>query len=231
MSPVNSHPEPYVEAFRQGLRELGYVDGKNIVIEYRCAEGKLERFPKLANELVRLKVDVIVMPIRRAVAAKEATKTIPIVMVTSGILSRADSSLAWRGQAEISQGLSALSPELSGKRLELLKESFQAFPRRRPSESGESKLGLLMLKENEAAARTLKDKLQTLERGHNRFGGAHFSYQGRRAGALIVLTSANLFSTAKTDRGPGGKEPTAVNVSSEGIGRSRRAHDLLSRRC
>ena len=112
-----------IEAFRQGLRELGYVEGKNIVIEYRYAEGKLDRLPALAAELVRLKVDVIVAtgpPSTRA--AKEATATIPIVMaqdsdpVGTGFVA----SLARPG-GNIT-GLATLAPELSGKRLELLKE-------------------------------------------------------------------------------------------------------------
>ena len=111
------------EAFRQGLRELGYVEGKNIVIEYRSAEGKLDRLPALAAELVRLKVDIIVTggPIPTRVA-KGATSTIPIVMtqdvdpVGSGLVA----SLARPG-GNIT-GLSTLAPELSGKRLELLKE-------------------------------------------------------------------------------------------------------------
>jgi ABC-type uncharacterized transport system substrate-binding protein len=112
-----------VEAFRQGLRELGYVEGKNIVIEYRYAEGRLERLPALADELVHLKVDVIVTaappPTR---AAKQATSTIPIVMtfdddpVGSGFIG----SLARPG-GNIT-GLSAQAPETIGKQLELLKE-------------------------------------------------------------------------------------------------------------
>ena len=111
------------EAFRQGLRELGYVEGKNIVIEYRYAEGKFDRLPALAAELVRLKVDVIVTggpPSARA--AKEATSTIPIVMMQVGdpVGSGFVASLARPG-GNIT-GLSALAPELSGKRLELLKE-------------------------------------------------------------------------------------------------------------
>ena len=112
-----------IEAFRQGLRELGYAEGKNFVIEYRYAEGKFDRLPELAAELVRLKVDIIVSagPIVTR-AAKEATVTIPIVMaqdadpVGSGFVA----SLARPG-GNIT-GLSSLSPELSGKRLELLKE-------------------------------------------------------------------------------------------------------------
>ena len=112
-----------IEAFRQGLRELGYVEGKNIVIEWRYAEGKLDRLPALAAELVRLKVDVIVTAGSSATrAAKEATATIPIVMaqdsdpVGNGFVA----SLARPG-GNIT-GLSTLAPEISGKRLELLKE-------------------------------------------------------------------------------------------------------------
>src|SRR5882724_8329241 len=113
----------WLETFRQGLRDLGYVEGKNIVIEWRYAEGKLNRLPSLANELVSLKVDVIVSggpAVTRA--AKEATSTIPIVMgfdndpVGSGFVA----SLARPG-GNIT-GLSNFAPEMSGKRLELLKE-------------------------------------------------------------------------------------------------------------
>lgn len=78
-----SNQGPYVEALRQGLRDLGYVEGKGFVIEYRGSEGNLDRIPSLVNELVQLKVDVLVVPILSAArAAKQATKTIPIVMVT-----------------------------------------------------------------------------------------------------------------------------------------------------
>jgi putative ABC transport system substrate-binding protein len=112
-----------VEALRQGLRELGYVEGKNIVIEQRYAEGKPDRVPALAAELVRLTVNVIVtagpLPTR---AAKEATVTIPIVMTNEGdpVGTGFVASLARPG-GNIT-GLSNLAPELSGKRLELLKE-------------------------------------------------------------------------------------------------------------
>jgi len=111
------------EAFRQGLRELGYVEGKNIVIEYRYAEGKLDRVPALAAELVRLKVDVIVTAGPTSTRpAKEATVTIPVVMAmdTDPVGSGLVASLARPG-GNIT-GLSTLAPELSGKRLELLKE-------------------------------------------------------------------------------------------------------------
>ena len=112
-----------IEAFRRGLRELGYVEGKNIVIEWRSAEGKFDRLPELAAELVRLKVDVIVSPgpsVTRLV--KEATSTIPIVMAqdTDPVGNGFVASLARPG-GNIT-GLATLSPEISGKQLELLNE-------------------------------------------------------------------------------------------------------------
>ena len=142
-----------IEAFRQGLRELGYVEGKNIVIEYRYAEGKLDRLPALAAELVRLKVDVIVTagpaPTR---AAKEATATIPIVMaqdpdpVGNGFVA----SLARPG-GNIT-GLSNLAPELSGKRLELLKEIVPKLSRVAVFGTSTTPGNAQMLKEMELAA-------------------------------------------------------------------------------
>jgi putative tryptophan/tyrosine transport system substrate-binding protein len=118
-----------IEAFRQGLRELGYVEGKNIVIEFRSAEGKFDRLPDLAAEIVRLTVDVIVTsgPIVNR-PAKEATSTIPIVMgfdndpVGNGLVA----SLARPG-GNIT-GLSNLAPEIGGKQVELLKESIPRLP-------------------------------------------------------------------------------------------------------
>jgi putative ABC transport system substrate-binding protein len=113
------------EAFRQGLRELGYVEGQNIGIEYRYAEGKTDRFADLATELVRLKVDVIVTSSTPGVlAAKKASSTIPIVFgaINDPVASGLVASLARPG-GNIT-GLTNLSPDLDGKRLELLKESF-----------------------------------------------------------------------------------------------------------
>jgi len=118
------------DALRQGLRELGYVEGKNINFEWRSAEGKLDRLPALAAELVRLKVDVIVTagPIATR-PAKEATSTIPIVMTNEGdpIGTGFVASLARPG-GNIT-GLSTLAPELSGKRIELLKEIIPTLSR------------------------------------------------------------------------------------------------------
>ena len=111
-----------IEAFRQGLRDLGYVEGKNVALEYRWSEGKLDRLPQLAAELIRGKVDVIVTHSAGGLAAKRATTTIPIVMesladaVSTGLVS----NLARPGGNVT--GLSGFAPELSGKRLELIRE-------------------------------------------------------------------------------------------------------------
>jgi ABC-type uncharacterized transport system substrate-binding protein len=119
-----------VEAFRQGLRELGYVEGKNIIIKWRHAEGKLDRLPALAAELVLLKVEVIVTTGPTATRpAKDATRTIPIVMTNDGdpVGNGFIASLARPG-GNIT-GLSTLAPEISGKRLELLKETIPRLSR------------------------------------------------------------------------------------------------------
>jgi putative tryptophan/tyrosine transport system substrate-binding protein len=182
------------EAFRQGLRDLGYVEGRNVVIEYRDAEGKFERFPALAAELVALKVDVIVAPTTpAALAAKQVTKTIPIVFaavadpVTSGLVT----SLARPGGNVT--GLSALFPELVGKCLEQL---MQAVP-------GVSRVAVLwqpggqsqrtdkeMLKGAKDAARALGVRVQFVEaRSPADFDRAFSDVTKARAGALTVLTS------------------------------------------
>jgi putative ABC transport system substrate-binding protein len=152
------------EAFRQGLRELGYVEGKNIVIEWRSAEGKLDRLPALAAELVRLKVDVIVSSAAsQTPVAKEATKTIPIVMaqdndpVETGVVA----SLARPG-GNIT-GLAALTPELSGKRLELLKEVVPKLSRVAVLGTSTIPGYTLSLKETERAAGAFGVKLQYID--------------------------------------------------------------------
>jgi putative tryptophan/tyrosine transport system substrate-binding protein len=125
-----SQVSPRAEAFRQGLRELGYVEGKNLVLEFRYAEGKFDNLPVLAAELVRLNVDVIVTAgpsVTRP--AKEATATIPIVMTNDSdpVASGFVASLARPG-GNIT-GLANLAQELSGKRLEILKEIFPKLSR------------------------------------------------------------------------------------------------------
>jgi len=178
-----------IETFRQGLRELGYIEGKNIAIEYRSADSKLERFSDLASELVRLKVDVIFAVSTPAVlAAKNATKTIPVIFtnigdpVTAGVVA----SLARPG-GNIT-GLATLSPELSGKGLELLKETVPKVSRVgvvwNPDNPGKTS----GLKDTEVAAQALRLQLQSLEvRGPNDVEPAFQAARRKQIGALIVL--------------------------------------------
>src|SRR5437870_12525455 len=153
-----------IEAFRQGLRELGYVEGKNILIEYRYAEGKLDRLPALAAELVRLKVDLIVTGGPGATrSAKEATVTIAIVFAQDGdpVASGFVASLSRPGGN--TTGLSTLAPELSGKRLELLKEVVPKLSRVAVLGTSTSPSTAPTLKETELAAGASKVQLQYLD--------------------------------------------------------------------
>jgi putative tryptophan/tyrosine transport system substrate-binding protein len=182
------------EAFRQGLRDLGYVEGRNVVFEYRSAEGKFERLPALAAELVALKVDVIVTSSTEGVlAAKQATRTLPIVLagaadpVGSGLVT----SLARPGGNVT--GLSALIPELVGKCLELLTQAVPGVSRvavlRQPGALPE-RTEQDMLKGADVAARALGVRLQVVEaRGPDDFDRAFSDMTRARAGALTVLGS------------------------------------------
>jgi putative ABC transport system substrate-binding protein len=180
------------EEFRQGLRELGYVEGKNIVIESRFAEGKLDRVPPLAAELVRLKVDVIVTsgpaPTRDA---KKATPTIPIVMardidpVGNGFVA----SLARPG-GNIT-GLSMLAPEITGKHLELLKETVPRLSRVAVLGSSTTQGNAQTIREIENVAAAFGVKLQFLDvLSRNDVETAFQAASTRAADAVLVLGSA-----------------------------------------
>jgi putative ABC transport system substrate-binding protein len=187
------------EAFRQGLRDLGYVEGRNVVIEIRDAEGKPERLPALAAELVALKVDVIVAPnTPQALAAKQATRTLPIVFsfVADPVASGLITSLARPGGNVT--GLSSLTPELVGKRLELLTQAVPGLSRVallwQPGFQGE-RTEQDMLKGAEVAARALGMRLQFVEaRGPDDFDRAFADMTRARAGALTVLGSTMFIS-------------------------------------
>jgi putative tryptophan/tyrosine transport system substrate-binding protein len=184
-----------LEALRQRLRELGYVEGKNIVIEYRYADGKLDRLPDLAAELVRLKVDVIVTTGPANSAAMKASATVPIVFASAGdpVGAGLVSSLARPGGNLT--GLSLMSPDLDGKRLELLKEAFPKVARvaflwqSRGPRGNEPLTGL------EAAAKAIGVKLQSLEvRGLADFESVFA--RAKKDGAQALITSPNsLIST------------------------------------
>ena len=184
------------QAFRQGLRELGYVEGKNILLEFRHAQGKLDRLPSLAAELVRLKVDIIVSGGPATTRpAKEATSTIPIVMtqdndpVATGVVT----SLAQPG-GNIT-GLSTLAPEISGKRLEILTEIIPKLSRVAVFGASTVLGQVQMLRELELAAGALKVKVQYLDVLEAKdLEPAFTAARKGKAQAVLVLSSPALNS-------------------------------------
>ncbi len=197
LSPTSpSADAPMRAGFQQGLRDLGWVEGQNIAIEYRYAEGKLDRFAELATELVGLKVDLIVVgSTAGALAAKRATGTIPIVMTTLGgedpVASGLIVSLARPGGNLT--GVTGLGQELSAKRLQLLKEAVPSVRRvavlvnPADPETGPAVKGV------EAAARALGVQLRVLEaRDPSGFENAFQVMTSERAGGLMVMESVML---------------------------------------
>ncbi|MBI4562226.1 MAG: ABC transporter substrate-binding protein [Candidatus Rokubacteria bacterium] len=162
--PGRPEPSPSLDSFRQALRELGYVEGQNLAIEYRWAEGRSDRLADLAAELARLPVDVIITSTAPAIqAARQATSTIPIVMATVGdpVVTGLVASLARPG-GNIT-GLSLIAPELAGKRLELLKETVPKLSRLALLWNSASLAMRHTFREAQVAARTLGVGLQSLE--------------------------------------------------------------------
>ena len=187
-SPIGG-PSPHLEAFRQGLRELGYTEGQNIVIESRHAAMRPALLPDLAANLVLSKVDVIVAAGDPAIhAARHATSTIPIVMVAGADRVGAGlvTSLARPGRNLT--GLSALSPELSGKRLQLLTEAIPRVSRMAVFWNPADPAKALELREIQATGQALGVQLQLLEvRGPEDFESAFAAMARDRAEALIIL--------------------------------------------
>jgi len=188
-----------INAFQQGLRELGYVENENVLVEYRTADSKIERFVDQASELVRLNVDIIVgsnTPAARA--AQQATNTIPIVVPVMGdpVRDRLVGSLARPG-GNIT-GFTFLGPELLPKRLALLKEALPSASRVaalwHPGAYGERTMSD-MTKETEAAARTLGVQLQLIAvQGPNELERAFSTIAGERPDGLLVFPSPMLFA-------------------------------------
>ena len=216
------------EAFRQGLRELGYVEGKNIVVDYRYAEGNADRERELAAELVRLKVDIIVTTGPTVTRnAKEATATIPIVFAQDGdpVASGFVASLARPG-GNIT-GLSNLSPELSGKRLEFLKEIVPKLSRVAAIGGSNEPNNAQILKELELAAGALKVKLQTLDvRSPADIETAFQAAAKGRADGSRFAGERRLQCSSKADCRACGQAPAAGDIHQAGICRRRRADDL-----
>jgi putative ABC transport system substrate-binding protein len=187
------------QAFLEGMRELGYVEGQNLVVERRYAAGKDERLPELAAELVRLKVDVIVAAGGAPpYAAKQATSTIPIVFTNNGdpVGTGLVASLARPGGNVTGPSLS--SPALLGKRVQLLKEAVPAVSRVAILSNPGSPMHALSMKETEGAARSLQVKVQIVEaRGAGELAGAFSAAVKGSADALVVLGHP-LFAAQRT---------------------------------
>jgi len=189
-APTRESVEHVLQVFLRALRELGWVEGQNLIIEYRWAEGKIERLPALAAELVQRKVDVIVAPAASAVwAAKNATSSIPIVMIfpVDPVETKLVASLARPGGNVTGTTLTPTS-EIFGKQLELLKEAIPHASRvailSNPADLGSPR----SLKEVEAAARSLRVQLQRLDaRGPEEFDSAFAAMARERADGLMVL--------------------------------------------
>ena len=184
----SSTSAPFIEVFRHRLRELGYIEGQNLILEYRFAEERFDRLPGLANELVGLPVDVILTAGNQTItAARQATKTIPIVMATSGDPVRQGfvESLARPG-ANVT-GLTLQSPELSGKRLELLLEAVPKLSAVAVLLKSGNSLHTFVRKETEDAAQALKVKLQSVEiREPDELENAFVKMAKNRTSALVV---------------------------------------------
>ena len=185
---------PLTAAFRQGLHELGYVDGKNIAIEVRYAGGKFDRLPDLATEIVHLKVDVIIVANDQAIrAVQQATATIPIVMVAEDPLGLGFIASLARPGGNLT-GLSFMATELAGKRLELLMEAFPKISRvaviRTSGPAQEQQM-----KEIQIAAQPLGVQIQTVQiHNPDDFENAFLTITKGRPGALLALRSS-LFRT------------------------------------
>jgi putative ABC transport system substrate-binding protein len=194
LSPFMSPSDPFLGAFRQGLRELGYVEGQNVVLEYRSAEGTGDRLPGLAAELTRLRVDVIVTTTSLgAQAAKQATTTIPIVLggVDDAVEQGFVASLARPGGNVT--GASWLNTELSAKRLEFLKEALPKLTH--VAVLREAVGGAASLRATEGAARSLGVRLRVIElRDPNELLSAFAAITNERVGALMLLQDPMLVS-------------------------------------
>ena len=179
-----------IDAFRQGLRDLGWVEGQNITIEYR-SDPQQDQLPSLAAELARLKVDVIVTPgASAALAARQATNTIPIVMASNPDPVELDLVASFARPSGNVTGLFNLNAEVGGKRLELLKETVPKISRVAALRHGSGEGSRQQMREIEVAARALTLQLQSLEaRGANDYENAFSAMIRERANALIILAN------------------------------------------
>jgi len=196
---IGGRNQPHLEDFKQGLRELGYSEGKNIILEYRYAEGKYDRLPGLAQEFVREKVDIIVTTSTySALIAHKETGTIPIVMTSGSPIERGLAESLAKPGGNVT-GLSVLIPELSGKRVELLKESFPKITRVATLWSPGSNEAVLGLKETEQAAHALSIPLHLVKvEARDDIEKAFAALPKANVNALLVVLSPQVTFYSKT---------------------------------
>jgi putative ABC transport system substrate-binding protein len=184
-----------VDGFKQGLREVGYVEGQNVAFEYRWADGRSERLPELAGELVRLKVDVIaVASTLGAIAARQATGTIPIILLGPDPAALGLGARLARPGGNVTGTTLVPGPEVGGKYLELLKEAAPKTSRVAVLMRPDNPSHVLFMKESEVAARSSRTRLQPVRAHTADELDAAFSAMARaRADALIVLADPIFF--------------------------------------
>jgi hypothetical protein len=221
------------ETFRQGLRDLGYIEGKNIIVEYRYGEGKLDTLAALVIQLVQLKVDVLVSPVTPAIrAAKESTKSIPIVMVipSDPVATGLVDSLAHPGGNVT--GVTRLTRDLSGKRLELLKDAIPDVTRVAVLWDANGEGPKISFKEYRDDGPCAKDSDSILwsPRSQPRFRGSISRCDQSTCRRAYHYSQFLNFSLSEADCGPCHKEPTSFNVRGEFLRRCWRSRILFSQR-
>ena len=221
---IGGRDQPHLESFKQGLRERGYVEDKNIRLEYRYAEGKYDRLPQLAADLVRERIDVIVTTSSiSARAARQVTRTIPIVMTSGSPVERGLAESFSKPGGNVT-GLSVFALELSGKRLELLKETIPKMTRVAALWSSSENESVMGFKETEEAAKALSLRMQSVELSQTGEMDKTFAELTKmRVDALLVvlsplvtLNSKHIVELALKQRLPG-MYPTPQFVDEGGL--------------
>jgi len=189
----------WVEAFRSGLHDLGYVEGKNIIIEYRWSEGKYDRLPSLVTELLHLGIDVLVTygtPATRA--AKQAATTVPIVMAISGDAIATGLIISLNRPGGNITGSTFFNPELCAKRLELIKQAIPSTARVAILSNPDNPIQLPCLKEMERTAKSINLELERFEvRSPAELENAFLALDTKRVDAMTVIEDAMLIANAK----------------------------------
>jgi len=209
---IGGRDQPHLESFKQGLRELGYLEGKNINFEYRYAEGKQDRLPQLAEELVRLKVDVIVTTASSSArAARKATETIPIVMTSGNPLQMGLAASLAKPGGNVTGLSSVMATDLSGKRVEILKETFPKMTQLAALWIPRDSVAMVSFQETKLVAQAFSLRFHSIEvptaedfdRAFARMAQVHDSALVVILSPLVTLHSKRIVDLALKHRLPG----------------------------